>query len=226
MKKFMALMLALAMVLALVLISFAASNNTADGSSDSDWPEPLPREKRDPIAKEDLKIGIILVHDENSGYDVAHIDGITNIDFPFAHDAALDGDAFLGHQNALCGIDSGSGSGGSSGGGSSRSGFGSGSFGTANALQGRNVFTGVAHGADIDQTGNFVAFFEELLQQGTGSGGDALELSLVSLISKQDIAHVDSIANIDLPLAHDTGFNSDAFLGHQNALCHLLIHSL
>jgi len=80
MKKFMALMLALAMVLSLVA---CGSNNTADnkadtdGSSDSDWPEPLPREKRDPISKEDLKIGVILVHDENSGYDVAHIDGIT-----------------------------------------------------------------------------------------------------------------------------------------------------
>ena len=34
------------------------------------------REARTPIAAADLKIGVILVHDENSGYDMSHIEGI------------------------------------------------------------------------------------------------------------------------------------------------------
>ncbi|MEG1524893.1 MAG: BMP family ABC transporter substrate-binding protein [Clostridia bacterium] len=37
---------------------------------------PVPREARKPIAAADLKVGAILVHDENSGYDQAHIDGV------------------------------------------------------------------------------------------------------------------------------------------------------
>ena len=34
------------------------------------------RAAREPIAAADLKIGVILVHDENSGYDLAHIEGV------------------------------------------------------------------------------------------------------------------------------------------------------
>jgi len=80
MKKFVALLLALTMALALVACGGNTnSTDKAEAPADTatgDWPEPLPREKRDPIAKEELKIGVILVHDENSGYDVAHINGV------------------------------------------------------------------------------------------------------------------------------------------------------
>ena len=86
MKKLLALLLALTMALALVACggnnaandggNAASGNNSTSEDAGSDWPEPLSREKRDPIAKEDLKIGLICVHDENSGYDVAHIDGL------------------------------------------------------------------------------------------------------------------------------------------------------
>ncbi|MBE6963212.1 MAG: BMP family ABC transporter substrate-binding protein [Ruminococcaceae bacterium] len=71
MKKFLAMLLALVMVLGLA----ACGENTP--TNEAEWPTPLPREARDPIEKADLKIGLICVHDINSGYDVAHIDGLT-----------------------------------------------------------------------------------------------------------------------------------------------------
>ncbi len=77
MKKLIALLLALVMVFALA--ACGSSEEPADTSTPADtneWPEPLPREARDPIAVADLKVGVILVHDENSGYDMAHIDGV------------------------------------------------------------------------------------------------------------------------------------------------------
>ena len=77
MKKLLALLLALVMVFALA--ACGSSEEPADTSAPADtneWPEPLPREGRDAIAAADLKIGAILVHDENSGYDMAHIDGL------------------------------------------------------------------------------------------------------------------------------------------------------
>lgn len=60
MKKFLAMLLALTMVFALV---------ACGGSSD----------KKDDAANDGaaLKIGLMCVHDNNSGYDVAHIDGLT-----------------------------------------------------------------------------------------------------------------------------------------------------
>lgn len=56
MKKLVALVMALVLVLAMV-----ACAKEADKS---------------PAKSNDLKIGVILIHDENSGYDMAHIEGI------------------------------------------------------------------------------------------------------------------------------------------------------
>ena len=44
--------------------------------SDNPYDNVVPRSARDPIAVGDLKIGVILIHDENSGYDFAHIEGV------------------------------------------------------------------------------------------------------------------------------------------------------
>ena len=53
MKKFVALLLTVALVLTTVCAMAA-----------------------EPVAKEDLKVGVILLHDENIGYDAAHITGV------------------------------------------------------------------------------------------------------------------------------------------------------
>ncbi|MDR0889063.1 MAG: BMP family ABC transporter substrate-binding protein [Oscillospiraceae bacterium] len=58
MKKLLALLLVLAMVFA-----FAACNPKEDAG-------------KTPEGSSDVKIGCILIHDENSGYDAAHIEGI------------------------------------------------------------------------------------------------------------------------------------------------------
>jgi len=51
------------------------SETPTETSSGDDWQLPV-RQNRDPIPAEELKIGVILVHDENSGYDAAHLEGI------------------------------------------------------------------------------------------------------------------------------------------------------
>ena len=153
--------------------------------------------------------------------NIANLNLVANLLQPLTDDAAFHSDASLGHQNTAglgCAGSSRSSSGGSSFGSSGRS--LSRSFRTGSALQGRSIFTGIANGADILQARNLVAFFEELLQQRTGCSGFALEGSLVGLISKQNVAYVDSIAHVDLPLTNDAGFYSDAGFGHQNTLCH------
>lgn len=63
MKKFLALLLSMVMVLSLA----------ACGEKKEPTPEVTPEA---PAANADFKIGAILVHDENSGYDLAHIEGI------------------------------------------------------------------------------------------------------------------------------------------------------
>ena len=66
MKKIIALLLAVWM-----MVSLAACTSTPGSSSapaGSDTPAPVDSQ---------VKIGVILVHDENTGYDFAHIQGIT-----------------------------------------------------------------------------------------------------------------------------------------------------
>ena len=77
MKKLLALLLALAMVFAL------AACGSSEAPAEEAPAEEAPAEEatdgraaREPIAAADLKIGVILVHDENSGYDLAHIEGV------------------------------------------------------------------------------------------------------------------------------------------------------
>ena len=65
MKKFLALILALVMALSLV-----ACGEKAPAADDAATPD-------DGAAEPALKIGLICVHDENSGYDFAHIDGLS-----------------------------------------------------------------------------------------------------------------------------------------------------
>ena len=74
-----------------------------------------------------------------------------------------------------------------------------------------------ANSADILQAGYFVTLFIEDSQQFAFLGGLALEGSLVSFVSKQDVADLNLVANLLQPLADDTALDGDASLGHQNA---------
>ncbi len=67
MKKVLALLLALVMVLALAACGSSSSSGSADGSSSSG---------SSGETGSDVKIGIILVGDENEGYTYAHIAGV------------------------------------------------------------------------------------------------------------------------------------------------------
>jgi basic membrane protein A len=87
MKKLCALLLSLAMVFTLA----ACTGNTNGGTTTepatsgdtsapatpaAETPAEVTRGDRAPIPLADLKIGVILVHDENSGYDLSHIEGV------------------------------------------------------------------------------------------------------------------------------------------------------
>lgn len=76
MKKLLALMLALAMALALV--ACGSSGNNASGSDNTAAPSSSVEDDNTvtPTDASDLKIGCILVGDENEGYSYAHIKGI------------------------------------------------------------------------------------------------------------------------------------------------------
>ena len=69
MKKFLALLLTLAMALSLA----ACSNSNEESTNDA--PDDSATEEAGGAA--DVKIGLICVHDINSGYDAAHIEGLT-----------------------------------------------------------------------------------------------------------------------------------------------------
>jgi basic membrane protein A len=101
MKKILALILSLVMIFALVACgtgtpaspsasaaasasakpSAAASPSasaaaSASANASAAPSSAAPRDARTPIPVANLKIGVILVHDENSGYDMSHIEGI------------------------------------------------------------------------------------------------------------------------------------------------------
>jgi basic membrane protein A len=88
MKKFLAMLLALAMVFALVACGSTATDDSAataapeDDTAAAATEAPADSEETPDEAPAadvaDIKIGVILLHDENSGYDMAHIEGITN----------------------------------------------------------------------------------------------------------------------------------------------------
>ena len=71
MKKFLALLLTLVMAL-----SLAACGGSDEESTDSSAEDPAATEESGGSAA-DVKIGLICVHDINSGYDAAHIEGLT-----------------------------------------------------------------------------------------------------------------------------------------------------
>lgn len=71
MKKFLALLLALTMAMSLVACGSSGDDTTGDTTDDS-----TPTEETG-VGAADVKIGLICVHDINSGYDAAHIEGLT-----------------------------------------------------------------------------------------------------------------------------------------------------
>ena len=72
MKKFLALHLALVMALSLV-----ACGGSSDSSDAAEEEAPVEEGTTEESTESALKVGMICVHDTNSGYDVAHIDGLT-----------------------------------------------------------------------------------------------------------------------------------------------------
>ncbi|HHU31561.1 MAG TPA: BMP family ABC transporter substrate-binding protein [Clostridia bacterium] len=52
-----------------------SQGETPNTPAETSWELPV-RSDRDPIPVGELKVGVILIHDENSGYDMAHIEGI------------------------------------------------------------------------------------------------------------------------------------------------------
>jgi len=74
MKKIVTLLLAVCMIFAFTACSTAPSDT--DAPSDADAPGDAEAPPAD-AADSTVKIGVILVHDENTGYDFAHIQGIT-----------------------------------------------------------------------------------------------------------------------------------------------------
>lgn len=76
MKKLLALVLALAMALALVSCGSSSTSGSADDASASGSAASGSATSGEATASSDLKIGCILVGDENEGYTYAHIKGI------------------------------------------------------------------------------------------------------------------------------------------------------
>ena len=74
MKKLLALVLSLAMLFALAACGNTTSDNGTGNTSNSGTGDT--DDGGSGIAASDIKIGLICVHDENSGYDLAHIDGL------------------------------------------------------------------------------------------------------------------------------------------------------
>ena len=81
MKKLLALLLTAVMLLALVACSGGGNNaagNTGNTGNNTTSNDSTGGDTGDSgAANTDIKIGVICVHDENSGYDMAHIEGVT-----------------------------------------------------------------------------------------------------------------------------------------------------
>ena len=82
MKKLLALLLTAVMLLALVACGGGGNNATGNtgntsGNNTSNSDTGDTGDAGASTAATDIKIGVICVHDENSGYDMAHIEGIT-----------------------------------------------------------------------------------------------------------------------------------------------------
>lgn len=80
MKKFLALLLALVMVLALVACGDAAKEETKP-AEEAAPAQPAEEKKEEKPAEEaapagDFKVGVILLHNDQIGYDAAHMEGI------------------------------------------------------------------------------------------------------------------------------------------------------
>ena len=75
MKKFIALLAVLGMVFALVACAAPAPAPAAEAPAAEATEAPAAEATEAPAAPA-LKIGVILVHDDNTGYDAAHIEGI------------------------------------------------------------------------------------------------------------------------------------------------------
>ena len=76
----------------------------------------------------------------------------------------------------------------------------------------------IADGADVCKARNLVAVFIEFCKKRAGCGGLAIELRLVGFVREEDIADIDGITDVFLPLADDAGLDRDAFLRHDNGL--------
>ena len=80
MKKLLALLIALSMVLALVACGGGGNSGKTNGTTPSTNGEKQPDEGKTGTSEPEadpIKIGLICVHDINSGYDAAHIEGLT-----------------------------------------------------------------------------------------------------------------------------------------------------
>jgi basic membrane protein A len=75
MKKFVLLLVVLALVI-VPLVGCTQQAPAESSAAESSAPASSAAESAEAPAASDVKIGVILVHDENSGYDAAHINGI------------------------------------------------------------------------------------------------------------------------------------------------------
>ncbi len=81
MKKILVLLLALSLVFAFAACNSGTTDTADDTTSDADTADDTTSDAdtADDTASDagaDVKIGVILIHDENTGYDFAHIEGI------------------------------------------------------------------------------------------------------------------------------------------------------
>ncbi len=80
MKKLFALLLALMMVLSLAACAQPSTQTPEDPAPAPEETAPVAQDPEpageEPAPADAVKIGVILIHDENSGYDMAHIEGV------------------------------------------------------------------------------------------------------------------------------------------------------